>query len=343
MRNLRAAALLAAAVLPAACATAPDGPGPAKTPAVARDGVLGRSPHVLVARLGPGDTPASLARRYLGDESLAWRVSGVGGRTPQPGEAAAIALKPDEASPVAPARHVPILCYHRFTAGASHGRMEVSAAQLDAQLKWLKSDGWTVISLAALAEFMDGRGSLPPKSIAITVDDGYRSAFEVAAPIFKSYAVPATFFVYPDFIGAGEAMSWAQLDELQKTRIFAVQPHSKTHTDMAKRRSAESQKSYADRVRMELEGSSESLSKHLKADQEVFAYPFGATNTQVLEGARRAGYKMAVTVARGGNSAWSPPLLLRRDMIFGDDSMETFARRVRASAGGQTGGTESEG
>ncbi len=342
MRSLRRLALLAAAVLPAACATAPAGPR-ATAPVARGEAVLGRSQHVLVARLGPGDTPASLARRYLGDESLAWRVSGIGTRTPGPGEAAAIALRPEEASPVAPARHVPILCYHRFTPGASHGRMEVSAAALEAQLKWLKSDGWNVISLAALAEFVDGRGSLPPKSIAITVDDGYRSAYEVAAPIFKTYGVPATFFVYPDFIGAGEAMSWAQLDELQKTKLFAVQPHSKSHTDMAKRRPGETQKSYADRVRLELEGSSGTLSQHLKADQEVFAYPFGATNAQVLESARRAGYKMAVTVARGGNTAWSPPLLLRRDMIFGDDSVETFARRVRAAAGGQTGGTEAEG
>lgn len=346
MWSRKAAALLGAAIalVVSACASTPPTAGGSPTRASAPSGdVIGRTPYVLIARVGREDTAASLARRYLGDEDQAWRVAPVNGRALEPGGAAALALRPAEASPAVAARHVPILCYHRFVAGPSHGRMEVSAEAFEAQLKWLKADGWTVISFETLADFVEGRATPPPKAVVITIDDGYRSAFEVAYPLLKAYRAPATFFVYPDFIGSGQAMTWAQLDEVQRGGLIEVQSHSKSHTDMAKRRPGETAKAYADRVQQELDGSQSALARHLRSDREVFAYPFGATTAEVTEKARKAGYKLGVTVARGGNTAWSPPLLLRRDMIFGDDTLEAFKRRVQAAAGGVTGGgTDSE-
>ncbi len=48
----------------------------------------------------------------------------------------------------------------------------------------------------------------------ITIDDGYRSSYEIAYPILKKFGFPATVFLYTDFVGASDAMTWAQMKEM---------------------------------------------------------------------------------------------------------------------------------
>lgn len=46
-------------------------------------------------------------------------------------------------------------------------------------------------------------GSLPPRSLCITFDDGYRSVHELALPVLRELALPATVFVTSGYIGQG--------------------------------------------------------------------------------------------------------------------------------------------
>lgn len=56
------------------------------------------------------------------------------------------------------------------------------------------------ISLDDLRNYCLSRHDLPEKPALITLDDGMREAFDVAAPILASYGIPATFFVATDFL-----------------------------------------------------------------------------------------------------------------------------------------------
>lgn len=332
MRRRIAAAIVAAAAALAGCVTTPEGGG----------GELGRSSHLVVAAVQPGDTAASLAARYLHDPALAWRVSPLSGAL-RPGTAAAVALTDRDADLSGPARYVPILCYHRFTAGRSTSRMEVAAAEFARQLQWLHDQGWTVVPLKQVLGFVAGRNGVPGKAVAITIDDGYRSAYEVAAPVLKRFNDPATLFVYTDFVGAGAGLSWAQVEEIRRGGLIDVQSHSKTHPDLAKRLPGEAEAAYEKRLHTEVDLPLQLLSRHGAADASVFAFPYGATNPQVEAVLKAAGYPAAVTVARGGNPGWAPPFLLRRDMIFGDDSLARFGERLETAARGGTGAGEAEG
>jgi len=46
-----------------------------------------------------------------------------------------------------------------------------------------------------------------PYTVAVTVDDGYREVFTLAAPILRRYGVPASFFVINDFV-EGRLWPW---------------------------------------------------------------------------------------------------------------------------------------
>lgn len=334
---MRARAFLAAAAVAAALA----GCTTTSTPGGGANGELGRSSHLLLAMVQPGDTAVSVASRYLHDPALAWRVTPFSGAL-QPGSPVVVALSDRDADLAGPVRFVPILCYHRFTAGRSTSRMEVSAVEFERQLQWLHDQGWTVIPLKTVLGFVDGRNGVPAKSVAITLDDGYRSQYEVAAPILKRFADPATLFVYTDFVGAGAGMSWTQIEALERGRLLDVQSHSKTHPDLAKRLPGESPGAYEKRLHTEVDVPLQVLGRHEISGGMVFAFPYGATNPEVDSVVKAAGYRAAVTVARGGNPGWAPPYLLRRDMIYGDDSLARFAERVETAARGGTGAAEAE-
>lgn len=63
------------------------------------------------------------------------------------------------------------------------------------------------ISLDEVLEHRVQGKELPPKSFAITFDDGFENNLTVAAPILEKHDVPATFYVATDFIESNR-MSW---------------------------------------------------------------------------------------------------------------------------------------
>ena len=327
----------ALAGLLAACATAAPPSTTAGSSASPED-VLGRTAAVVVVRAGAGDTAEEIARRHLGDPGQAWRVAVLGGGPVRPGAVAAVPVKPGDPGAAAGARYIPVLCYHRFTAGRSTSAMEVGAENLDAQLRWLRDGGYTVAPLSEVVAFMAGRRALPPKTVAITIDDGYRSALTVALPVLKRYGDPATLFVYTDFIGSREGLSYADLAGLKGEPLISVQSHSKTHRDMVKHLPGETPAAYAARRRQEVSAPQAVFSSRSSFTPDIFAYPFGSADLGAVALVEHEGFKAAFTVARGGNPPWSAPFLLRRDMIYGSDDLATFARRIQAAERGSVDG-----
>ena len=65
-----------------------------------------------------------------------------------------------------------------------------------------------------------GEKSIPPRAAIITIDDGWKTGYEVAWPILKKFGYPFTLFIYTEGIkggkfGGGAAMSWEQLAEMR--------------------------------------------------------------------------------------------------------------------------------
>ncbi len=336
VRRARSAlvAAFAAAALAAGCAQqAPrpaETPTPAPSPAAVSDGtVLARDANYVVVVAQAGDTLAGLAERWLG---AAWQRGAIAELNRidevRPGQAVAIPLGTRNVVGVRPgaAQAVTILCYHRF--GPRANTLTVTPAAFEAQMAWLARHGYTVIPFARLDAFLDGREPLPPKAVLITIDDGYRATHEVAFPILRKYGFPATLFLYTDFVGAPDALTWAQMREMTASGIFDVQPHSKSHSNLAVRQADETEARYRERVRREIEAPVQAIRRELGVRTQVFAFPYGDVNDVVAAELRSRDIGMGVTVTPGGNAFYAPPLMLRRTMVFGGDDLDTFRGKL---------------
>jgi peptidoglycan/xylan/chitin deacetylase (PgdA/CDA1 family) len=295
--------------------------------------VLARTEDFVIVRVMPGDTYATLASTYLGDASLAEFVADANpAPAPQPGRAVVVPLKAVNASGVFTDGYqtVPVLCYHQFTAGKSTDLMVMPRDSFTQQMEYLKSNNFHVISLAQLQAYLDAARPVPPRSVVITVDDGFRSAYDIAYPILKAYGYPATFFIYTDFVGGGRALTWAQINEMRASGLIEIESHSKTHTTFSPGK-GENEKgpAYAARLTTEIDTPQKVLERQIGGSIRVIAYPYGDTSQIALQLLHDRNYSLALTVTRGGNASFSDPLVLRRDMIYGNATIADFQKSLR--------------
>src|SRR5262249_196394 len=180
-----------------------------------------------------------------------------------------------------------------------------------------------------LASFLRGKRQLPAKAVVLTIDDGYNSMYFHAYPILKRYGFPATIFVYTDFIGARDSLTWEQMKEMTASGLIDVEAHSKSHSNLTLRMSGEGDNRYRERLALESAAPREVLERKLHVNVSSYAYPYGDANPMIIEQLTRANYKMALTVDPGGNAFFTPPLLLRRTMVLGDEDLETFKAQLQ--------------
>jgi peptidoglycan/xylan/chitin deacetylase (PgdA/CDA1 family) len=304
-------------------------PPPAERAVASR--VIGRNDRLLLYRPGAGESAAKIAERFFGTAELAWTITEANGGTPvEAGVPLVVPLQPLNPVGVTPERIqvVPILCYHRFGNGGS--KMIISPARFAQQLEWLAANGYQVVRLSALKDFLAGRQPLPPKSVVITIDDGYESVYRHALPLLKQHRFPATLFVYPDFIGAGDALRWPQMEEMVASGLIDIQAHSKSHRNLIERVPGESEERYRSLLDAELAVPRDVLQRRLSgARVHQLAYPFGDANAVVVDSAVRHGYDIGVTVVPGPNPFYAQPMMLRRTMIFGDLDLDGFKTKLQ--------------
>lgn len=330
---LRAMGIAAIAALFAqGCAEAPQRPEapPAPTPIIRDVGpVLGRDDDYAVVLTRSDDNLASLADRYLGDRNKAWWIAEFNGiETVRAGQSLVIPLREPNRLGVRWTSYqtIPVLCYHRFGSRAS--QLTVTPAAFEAQMDYLARNGYNVIPLAKLAGFLEGKEALPKKTVAITIDDGYRSTYEIAYPILRKHGFPATVFLYTDFVGASDALTWPQMKEMQDSGLVEIQPHSKTHGNLAVRLPDENDVRYRDRVRREVDAPIQTIQERLGVKTVSYAFPYGDVTDTVVEQLKRQDVRLALTVTPGGNPFFAPPQMLRRSMVFGNDSLDVFKSKL---------------
>ncbi len=242
-------------------------------------------------------------------------------------------------------RHPRVLMYHMISThrpGAKFNGLRVTPARFEAQLAWLRREGWHFFTVSELWEHWE---TLPERSVAITFDDGYADNLHNALPLLEKYDAKATIYMVVDrhdrdwstakkaHHNSGELAREPKLSDEELQRLVAsgrieIGSHTLTHINL--------RTTPAEDKRRELAESRRLLQTQTGQAVASFAYPFGIYGEADVALTREAGYTTAVTTIDGidARTLRPDPLQLKRIKVSGKDRLLAFVMRMR---GGKRG------
>lgn len=182
--------------------------------------------------------------------------------------------------------YCPILLYHHIAKVEPQDSYSVSPEIFDQQMKWIKDNGYTVISYDDFYLAMSRKKPLPEKPVIITFDDGVHDQYQNGFPILQKYGFSAMFFLKMNNIGKGGGLIWTEIKKMRDAGM-EIGSHSVNHDNMAKMDLTT--------MRTELVDSKKTLEQNLGIDVKYFAYPGGAYSATTETETKAAGYLSAMT------------------------------------------------
>ncbi len=208
---------------------------------------------------------------------------------------------------------VPILMYHQFTANpdGESGWLRGNYAYIgdfDAQMTHIATTGFYLPTWDELSAFIDGRLSLPARSVIITDDDADQTWFDLAVPVIERNRLLSTSF-----------MITAYRQDPPPSIYVLRRSHTHDMHQAGENGKGRMTNWTADEIAADLNVSGDVLGV-----REVIAYPFGHYNDTAKQGVAQAGFEMARTIEPGyveiGTDKLALPVV-RIDYGMGLDSL----------------------
>lgn len=203
---------------------------------------------------------------------------------------------------------VPILMYHYFDPNSlPHDMLNVRPDIFERQMRFFKSHNYNVVPLERLSDLIRDKKKIPPKTVAITMDDGYKNNYIYAFPILKKYNLPATVFLIVDEIGRrqNDRLSWEEIKEMSDSGLITFGSHTLGPEPLINIKSF-------DELRRQIFDSKKVLEERLGRKVDMFSYPEGFFNDKIKGLVIEAGYKLAVTTMPGKNYPNDDVFILKR-------------------------------
>ena len=188
---------------------------------------------------------------------------------------------------------LPILMYHFFydeTLGEvpkDNNYMEIHA--FEEQMKYLDENDYYFPSWQEVADFVDGKITLPQKSVVVTIDDGHISFFKEAVSVIEKYDIKVTSFLVTVY---------------NQEKIFyhlkgdKINFESHTH-NMHRKGCTGGQNGLFRCINYDLGLDDLHKSIEILGSHEAIAYPFGDVTNNVLTITKAANFKVGVTTRQG--------------------------------------------
>jgi peptidoglycan/xylan/chitin deacetylase (PgdA/CDA1 family) len=209
------------------------------------------------------------------------------------------------------------------------------------QLAYLKKNGWRSFTMREAYEM---RNELPPKSVVITFDDGYRDNLTQALPLLEKYDFKATIYLVWDRhdrdwsgerkaknIGAGlkeEAkLTDKDIETLLHSGRIEIASHTLRHINLAKVDEATREE--------ELCESRRKIRERFDVICDGFAYPFGIYTDNDKKILQQCGYTHAVTTQAGiADLRTCDPFAIPRITVSGKDNLLAFKLKLKTGKRG---------
>ena len=196
-------------------------------------------------------------------------------------------------------------------------------------MNYLKKHNYKVLKLSSLVDCLESKQDLPQKAIILTFDDGYVDNYLNVWPILKKYDFPATIFLTVNLIGKKlnnaqkkplPILGWPQIEKMHKSGLIDFQSHGASHINLDLL--AEYQ------IKSEILESKQIIEHKLKKECNIFAYPRGLFNENIIEILRGIGFKAALTINSGLVDESDDLFQLKRNSINKETSMPEFKNKL---------------
>jgi peptidoglycan/xylan/chitin deacetylase (PgdA/CDA1 family) len=199
-----------------------------------------------------------------------------------------------------------VLLQYHFVAEDTPRVTSVTPAELEAHLDHLVEHDFTVLPLPELLERVRAGEALPPRSVAITFDDGYRSVYTNGFPLLRERDMPFTVFVNTAAHDApgSQFATWAQLEEMQAAGA-TIANHSVSHAYLTRRPPSappETEAEFEARMAAEIGAAEDRITERLGVRHKLFAYPFGEYDARIQRWLAEHGY---VGIGQHSGVVWS--------------------------------------
>lgn len=206
---------------------------------------------------------------------------------------------------------LPIIMYHQINpAPKSWGNYVISPDTLEADLKYLKANGYTTVTTEQLIAYTQGKFQLPDKPILITFDDGYESFGTYALPLFEKYQMTAVLAIVGRFADdytktddhnlSYSHFSWPALETLQHSSAVELAAHTYDMHSLKKRKGCkimqgENVNSYRTAFNHDLDQLEQRFTEYIGTKPTVFAYPYGLICSESKKILQEHGYRILFT------------------------------------------------
>jgi peptidoglycan/xylan/chitin deacetylase (PgdA/CDA1 family) len=184
---------------------------------------------------------------------------------------------------------VPILEYHVLGAAPAdepYPDLYLTRPDFRRQMDWLDEHGYEAVTLEQVEDAWRRGGTLPPKPVVLSFDDGYRPQFTYALPELRRHGWAGVLNLkaegsdlYPSNVEAMIAAGWE------------IAAHTIHHLDLTELDAAQ--------LKEEVAGSRRILQHEYGVPVSNFCYPAGRFNPTVIAAVEAAGYTGATTEIPG--------------------------------------------
>lgn len=166
--------------------------------------------------------------------------------------------------------------------------------QFREQVEEIVSGGYNVLTFGDLINDLTGGVATPGKSIVITFDGPFRSAFDNAFPILIEHKIPFTIFLTPQLLedGSPQSVSWDDITALARHDFISFGLHPYAYARLGDQPEA----TIAQNLHMAIDSFVAHLPDHAIAG---FSYPFGEFSDAYIAALESTGFRAAVTSSSG--------------------------------------------
>jgi peptidoglycan/xylan/chitin deacetylase (PgdA/CDA1 family) len=214
---------------------------------------------------------------------------------------------------------VPILEYHvlgEAPADAPYPELYVERPDFRHQLEWLDEQGYEAVTLEQVEEAWYEGGTLPPKPVVLSFDDGYRPQFTFALPQLQEHGWAGVLNLKAEGSDLYESNVKAMIDA-----GWELAAHTIHHLDLTELGS--------EQLEEEVSGSRRLLQDEFGVPVKNFCYPAGQFDETVIAAVEKAGYVGATTEIPGYAESDAPYELARFE-ILGSTGVEGLAEDLES-------------